>query len=122
VEAEAWGAASVLLNHPAAILNPGRATFQAAVTVIDLTAEYHGSGTPALGSPAGPLTGGDGGDPGDPTPVPAMAFVFPLSGALDSVTLGASVTAPFGLKTEYDADWMGRYDAITSDVRIVDLT
>src|SRR5690606_26417875 len=93
----------------------------------DLTAEFNGSGTTALGAPAGPLTGGDGGDPGDPTPVPAMAFVFPLSGSLDSVTLGASVTAPFGLKTEYDADWMGRYDAITSDVRtsavrIVDLT
>src|SRR5690606_41358148 len=119
VEAEAWGAASVLLNHPAAILNPGRATFQAAVTVIDLTAEFNGSGTTALGAPAGPLTGGDGGDPGDPTPVPAMAFVFPLSGALDSVTLGASVTAPCGLKTEYDAARAGRYDGVTARVRIV---
>ena len=120
--AVAWGDASVVLNNPAAMSNLDRTTFQADVTVIDLTAEFNGSGTTALGAPAGPLTGGDGGDPGDPTPVPAMAFVFPLSGALDSVTLGASVTAPFGLKTEYDADWMGRYDAITSDVRIVDLT
>ena len=120
--AVAWGDASVVLNNPAAMSNLDRTTFQADVTVIDLTASFDGSGTTALGAPGGPLTGGDGGDPGDATPVPAMAFVFPLSGSLDAVTLGASVSAPFGLKTEYDADWMGRYDAITSDVQIVDLT
>src|SRR5690606_5059192 len=57
-----------------------------------------------------------------PTPCPATGCGFRPGGCLASVTLGASVTAPFGLKTEYDADWMGRYDAITSDVRIVDLT
>ena len=120
--AVAWGDASVVLNNPAAMSNLDRTTFQADITVIDLTASFDGSGTTALGAPGGPLTGGDGGDPGDATPVPAMAFVFPLSGSLDAVTLGASVSAPFGLKTEYDADWMGRYDAITSDVQIVDLT
>ena len=35
---------------------------------------------------------------------------------------GASVSAPFGLKTEYDADWVGRYNAIKSDVKTVDFT
>jgi len=118
----AWGDASVVLNNPAAMVNLKQTTLQADVTVIDLTADFDGSGTTALGAPAGPLTGGDGGDPGDPTPVPALAAVFPLSGALESVTLGASVSAPFGLKTEYDPTWVGRYDAITSDVKIVDLT
>jgi long-chain fatty acid transport protein len=51
-----------------------------------------------------------------------MAAVFPLHGALEGVTLGASISAPFGLKTEYDPTWMGRYDAIKSDVKVVDLT
>ncbi len=120
--AVAWGDASVVMNNPAAMSNLDRTTFQADVTVIDLTAEFDGSGTTALGAPGGPLSGGDGGDPGEPTPVPAMSFVMPLSGSLESVTLGAGISAPFGLKTEYDADWMGRYDAITSDVQIVDLT
>jgi long-chain fatty acid transport protein len=118
----AWGDASVVLNNPAAMVNLKQTTVQADVTVIDLTAKFEGSGTTALGAPAGPLTGGDGGDPGDATPVPAMAAVFPLSGSLDMVTLGASISAPFGLKTDYDPTWMGRYDAITSDVKIVDLT
>ena len=115
----AWGDASVVLNNPAAMVNIDQTTLQADITVIDLTADFDGSGTTALGPAAGPLTGGNGGDPGDPTPVPAMAGVFPIS---DTVVLGASVSAPFGLKTEYDANWMGRYDAITSDVKIVDLT
>lgn len=118
----AWGDASVVLNNPAAMVNLKQTTLQADVSVIDLTADFKGSGTTALGAPAGPLTGGNGGDPGDATPVPAMAAVFPLSGSLDMVTLGASVSAPFGLKTEYDPDWVGRYDAITSDVKVVDLT
>ena len=118
----AWGDASVVLNNPAAMSNLKQTTFQADVTVIDLTADFDGSGTTALGPAAGPLTGGNGGDPGDATPVPAMAAVFPLSGSLEGVTLGASVSAPFGLKTEYDPTWMGRYDAIESDVKIVDLT
>jgi long-chain fatty acid transport protein len=118
----AWGDASVVLNNPAAMSNLKQTTFQADVTVIDLTADFDGSGTTALGPAAGPLTGGNGGDPGDATPVPAMAAVFPLHGSLEGVTLGASISAPFGLKTEYDPTWMGRYDAIKSDVKIVDLT
>ncbi len=115
----AWGDASVVLNNPAAMSNIKQTTFQADVTVIDLTADFEGSGTTALGTP---LSGGNGGDPGEATPVPAMAAVFPLGGALEGVTLGASVSAPFGLKTEYDPTWVGRYDAVTSDVKIVDLT
>lgn len=120
--AVAWGDASVVLNNPAAMVNLKQTTVQADVTVIDLTANFKGSGTTALGQPGGSLTGGNGGDPGDATPVPAMAAVFPLSGSLEGMVLGASVSAPFGLKTEYDPTWMGRYDAITSDVKIVDLT
>lgn len=115
----AWGDASVVLNNPAAMSNLKQTTFQADVTVIDLTADFDGSGTTAVGTP---LSGGNGGDPGEATPVPAMAAVFPLSGSLEGVTLGASISAPFGLKTEYEPTWVGRYDAITSDVKIVDLT
>jgi long-chain fatty acid transport protein len=118
----AWGDASVVLNNPAAMSNLKQTTFQADITVIDLTADFQGSGTTALGPAAGPLSGGNGGDPGDATPVPAMAVVVPLSGSLEGMTVGASISAPFGLKTEYDPTWMGRYDAIKSDVKIVDLT
>lgn len=113
-------AANAALN-PAAMTNLDKNTVQNDITVIDLTAEFSGSGN-VLGSPFGPLAGGDGGDPGDPTVVPNLSVVFPMKGALEGMTVGASIGAPFGLKTEYEPDWVGRYRALTSDVKTVDLT
>ena len=114
-------ASNVSLN-PAAMTNLDKNTVQADITVIDLTADFTGGGK--ILSPASPLNlaGGNGGDPGDPTVVPNMAAVFPLDGALEGMTIGASIGAPFGLKTEYEPGWVGRYRALTSDVKVVDLT
>ena len=113
-------AANVSLN-PAAMTNLEQTTVQADISVIDLTAKFSGGGN-VLGSPAAPLGGGNGGDPGDPTVVPNMAIVVPMKGALEGLTLGASVGAPFGLATDYEHGWVGRYRALTSDVKAVDLT
>lgn len=113
-------ASNVALN-PAAMTNLDMITVQSDLTVIDLTAKFDGGGN-VLGSPLKPLTGGDGGDPGDATLVPNMSVVIPMKGALEGMTLGFSIGAPFGLKTEYEAGWVGRYRALTSDVKIVDLT
>src|SRR5690606_12105919 len=77
---------------------------------------FEGTATDALGRP---MTGGDGGNAGGVTPVPAMSYIRKLD---NGVALGAMVSAPFGLKTEYDDNWVGRYFAHTSDVQIVDLT
>lgn len=117
--AVANGDAAVVSNNPGAMGFIDQNTIQADVTVIDLTADFDGSAHNALGMP---VSGGDGGDPGDATPVPAIAAVFPMHGALEKLTLGASVSAPFGLKTEYDSDWVGRYNAVTSDLKTMDLT
>src|SRR5690606_38069101 len=56
------------------------------------------------------------------TPLPAMSFILPLSDRFEYLTLGAMVSAPFGLATDYDNDWVGRYHAVESDVRVIDLT
>lgn len=109
-------ASNVSLN-PAAMTNLDKTTVQTDLTVIDLTATFTGGGN-VLGSPLAPLNGGNGGDPGDPTAIPNMAIVMPF----ERVTLGASIGAPFGLKTEYEPGWVGRYRAITSDLKTVDLT
>ncbi|GGZ65610.1 membrane protein [Lysobacter xinjiangensis] len=120
--AVARGDASVVSNNPAAMVNIDRATVQTDVSLIDLDAEFTGGGNTALPTPpAAPLNGNNGGDPGDLTAVPALAAVFPLSGGLDKVTVGVSVDAPFGLATEYDPNWVGRYHAIESDVKAVNL-
>lgn len=113
--------AAVVSLNPAAMVNLDKNTFQADLTVIDLNAKFTGGGS-ILGNPAASLSGGNGGDPGDPTLVPNMAAVFPMHGALEGLTLGASVGAPFGLSTNYDKNWVGRYSALESDVKTVDLT
>ena len=117
--------AAVVSLNPAAMVNVSQRTFQMDGTVIDLTAKFTGGGT-VLGVPGAlpnaTLTGGDGGDPGDPTLVPNMSAVFPMGGSLDGLYLGVSVGAPFGLKSEYAPGWVGRYRALTSEVKTVDLT
>ncbi|HET6783648.1 MAG TPA: outer membrane protein transport protein, partial [Pseudoxanthomonas sp.] len=121
--ASAKGDASVVANNPAVMSTFTEKAVQADVTGIDLSFEFEGGGSAAAGSPlAQPLTGGNGGDAGGLTAVPAASFVLPLSGDFEYLTLGAMISAPFGLKTEYDNGWVGRYQALKSDVEIIDLT
>ena len=121
--ASAKGDASVVVNNPAVMSTFTERTLQADVTAIDLSYEFTGSGTAATGTPfQQPLTGGNGGDAGDVAAVPAASFILPLSGDFEYLTLGMMISAPFGLKTEYDDGWKGRYHALESDVKIVDLT
>ena len=108
--------ASVVVNNPATMTQFEGTTVQADLTVIDLNYEFQGGGTDALGRP---LEGDNGGNAGDVIPVPAFSVVHKLDNGL---ALGAMVSAPFGLKTEYGSEWQGRYFADTSDVQIVNLT
>lgn len=110
------GDVSVVSNNPAAMAQFEGTSFQADVTVIDLGFEFTGNGQDALGRP---ITGGNGGDAGDVIPVPSMAFIHKFD---NGIALGAQVDAPFGLKTEYEAGWVGRYYADKSDLKTVDLT
>lgn len=108
--------ASVVVNNPATMARFEGTTFQADVTVIDPGIEFQGSGTDALGVP---LTGGNGGDAGNSAAIPSLSVIHKLDNGL---TLGAMIDVPFGLKTEYDSGWQGRYFAQESEVEIVDLT
>ncbi|MBW3550219.1 MAG: outer membrane protein transport protein [Proteobacteria bacterium] len=110
------GDSSVVVNNPATMTQFEGTTMQADVTVIDLSAEFQGEGFDVIGQP---LTGGNGGQAGDTTPVPALSVVHKLDNGL---ALGAMVSVPFGLKTEYEPGWVGRYYAATSEAQIVDVT
>lgn len=117
----ATGDASVVVNNPATMTSFEGTTIQADVTVIDLNASFDGGGYAGVGfgPVSGPLTGSDGGNAGDVTPVPAMSLIHKFDNGL---TVGAMVSAPFGLKTEYETGWVGRYHGLTSDLKTVDLT
>jgi len=115
----AEGDTSVVANNPAVMSTFKRTTAQVDATLIDLSFEFEGGGTDGLGNP---LNGNDGGEAGGLNPVPAMSIVKPLTGGFEGLTVGAMVSAPFGLATDYDKGWVGRYHALESDVRVVDLT
>ena len=75
-----------------------------------------GSSRPAAaGFPAGPLTG-DGDDGGEIAFVPNFYWVKPIN---RDMSFGLGVNSPFGLKTEYDEDWVGRYHGTLSDLKTV---
>jgi long-chain fatty acid transport protein len=63
------------------------------------------------------LTGG-GDDAGSLAVVPNLYYAHRLN---DDVVLGIGVNAPFGLVTEYDDDWVGRYHAIKSDLLTINI-
>ena len=109
------GDSSVVTNNPAVMTQFEGSTFQVDLTAIDLNYEFEGTATDAFGRP---MTGSDGGNAGAVTPIPAISYIRKLD---NGVALGAMISAPFGLKTEYEDGWVGRYFAHTSDVQIVDL-
>ena len=124
--------ATVVTTNPAAMVNIDRTTVSTNVSLIDLNGDFTGTAiagapfaahpNPAIKALARPVVGGNGGDPGDVTPVPSFAAVMPLHGALENMTVGFGVNAPYGLKTEWEKDWAGRYNAVTSDVKVIDAT
>ncbi|MCB0324358.1 MAG: outer membrane protein transport protein, partial [Bdellovibrionales bacterium] len=71
----------------------------------------------ALGG--GPVAGGGGGNGGEPGYVPNVYLVTGF--AEDRLKLGLGINSPFGLLTKYDADWVGRYHAIKSDLLTVNI-
>ena len=64
-----------------------------------------------------PLTGG-GSDGGEAALVPNLYYLHSIS---DRWKAGIGITAPYGLTTEYDDDWVGRYHALKSNLATLDI-
>lgn len=73
------------------------------------------SATTVLGSP---ISGGNGGDAGEAALIPNFYYSRPLN---ERLTFGVGVNAPYGLVTDYDDDWVGRYHADRSDVKTINI-
>jgi long-chain fatty acid transport protein len=79
---------------------------------IEINSQFHDNGgsAPAFGQPLG----NNGGDAGDWNFVPSAYLAVPLA---DRVTVGLGINAPFGLKLVYDDGWVGRFQALRSDIK-----
>ncbi len=112
----AGGDISVVASNPAAMSELDGTYFQADITAINFSAKFKGSAHDALGRP---ISGGNGGDAGTTLPVPAMFVATKVS---DRVNVGLGFNVPFGFQTEYDHDWIGRYNALKSRFQSLDAT
>lgn len=106
--------ASTIFYNPAGLTRLKGTQLVFGGTVIRPSIKFHDQGsTSAVGTP---LTGGDGGDAGDFSLVPN----FYIAHAVDErLRVGLGINAPFGLGTDYEPDWKGRYQAVTSDFKAI---
>ena len=80
--------------------------------------EYHDRGSTHLLLGQGVLGSDEGGNGGVSGLVPNFYVSKPLS---DSLAFGLGVNAPFGLATEYNQDWIGRYHAVKSELKTINI-
>src|SRR6266567_1089696 len=106
---------STIFYNPAGLVR--LQTMQAVVAgnVICPSAKFHDNGSQAAAFQ--PL-GGTGGDAGSCAVVPNLYLGIPFT---DKWSFGLGINVPFGLKTEYDSDWLGRFQAIKSKLETVNI-
>ena len=113
--ASAEDASTIFFNPAGMTLLPDR-QFAVAGHAIKPSAKFTDGGS------APPLlitnVGGNGGDAGDWALVPNAYFATKLT---DKLSAGVGVSVPFGLTTEYDDGWAGRFQALKSEVMTIDI-
>ncbi|MGB5716943.1 MAG: outer membrane protein transport protein [Gammaproteobacteria bacterium] len=115
--------ASTLYFNPATMTRLPGSNLTGGLQIVNSRTDFKGSAEYNTSNAAlGPLGAGIAGLPisGDSktnldltAAVPAGAVSHQLN---DRTWLGLTINAPFGLKTDYDDDWVGRYHAIKSEL------
>lgn len=104
--------------NPAAMARQPRSEAVVVGSFVAPRSEFTGTGSSTV--IGGPIGGGNGGDDiGVDAFVPAMYGVW---AAHPDVRIGLAVNVPFGLETEYDDGWSGRYHALRSRLHTITVT
>lgn len=64
------------------------------------------------------ITGGNGDDGGQTLAVPNIYYKHAVN---DRIALGIGINSPFGLETDYGADWVGRYHTIKGELKTLNI-
>lgn len=108
---------SYMTFNPAAIGNVEGTQIAGGISYVDANFEL----TDASASPAGtPVSYDRGGsrEGGEEAWVPSFAFKTRLNERFD---LGLAISAPYGLSTKYDKEWIGRYHAVETELETIDI-
>mgnify|MGYP000002154713 CR=1 FL=1 len=115
--------ASTIFFNPAGLTQLEHAEVDVALHYIKPKSDFTdgGSTVPNLGGGGffgQALTGGDGNDAGKEAFVPNFYYAQPIN---DKMAVGLGINAPFGLVTEYNDTWKGRYHAVKSDLKTINI-
>jgi long-chain fatty acid transport protein len=116
------GTAAVAEDASTIFFNPaGMTLLPGAQVVLGGSGIYVNSEFDGDGSATPPFTAlgtETGGNLGGWALVPAAYFSLPIG---ERLAIGVGVGAPFGLKTEYEDDWLGRYQGIKSELKTINV-
>lgn len=107
--------ASTVFYNPAGMIRLKGQQVSGVLHYIVPSATFEGTGRNVLNTA---YTGGNGGDAGGGKLVPNLFYTARLN---NDVAIGLGISSPFGLVTEYDKSWVGRYHAVTSDVMTINI-
>ena len=103
--------ATTIFYNPAGLVRLERTEVLVVASGVDIGSQFRNANSqPALGQPLGD----EGGDAGGWNAIPAAYFAFPVNRDL---AFGLSFNVPFGLELEYDDGWMGRFQALKSEIK-----
>jgi long-chain fatty acid transport protein len=106
---------SIIANNPAGMTELSGNQVSGDTSIVAPSAVFSGMGLTATRQP---ISGSSGGDAGSARPVPAA---YGLYDASPDLKFGLAISAPFGLETQYDSGWVGRYQAIKSDIETINI-
>jgi long-chain fatty acid transport protein len=120
--AAAEDASTIFFNPAGLTLLPGRQVV-AGLAALKPSIKFNdaGSTTPTspLPSPPGFASGGNGGEAAGWAFVPQGYLAWEL--VPGKMWAGVGLSAPFGLTTEWDSDWVGRFHAVKSDLMAINI-
>lgn len=108
--------ASAVFFNPAGMMRLEKDQLAVAGHFIKPNSSFTNNGSSNAASAGGGAILGANDDGGFNALVPNLFWVRSLD---ESSKFGFSVGSPFGLATKYDDDWVGRYHAVTSDLKVI---
>lgn len=107
--------ASTIYFNPAGMTKLDGAQVNLGVHALLPDADISDRGTTAPGALA---VGGESGNPYEISPIPNFYGALPVT---DKLWLGIGVSAPFGLGSDYDDGWFGRFDSTKTELKTINV-
>jgi long-chain fatty acid transport protein len=108
--------ASTTYFNPAGLTHLDKPELIVVAHLINLDATFTDAGSNTAG--VFPIGGGNGGNAGSTEVIPSLYYAHPIN---STFSFGLGLSAPWGLQTEYDDGWVGRYHALKTRLESANL-